>query len=157
MSLLEGRMEKKADALAGLFFILIGIGVMGRAIDLRIGTATDPKPGFFPLLGGAGLTILSGVFFVRSFLNRKVEVKPFGDLWRPLLLVVGLVAYVLTFNFLGYIIATFILSMIVLRLMDTRSWWVLAGTSLGLALASYFLFDRVLGVILPKGLLRSLF
>jgi len=146
-------MRKRADALAGIFFALVGIGVMVQAIGLGIGTATDPKPGFFPLLGGFGLTIISTILVVRSLGKHNIELKEFGDFWRPLVLVLGLGIYILTLDILGYIIATVILSAIVLHLMDTKPWWVLLGISLGLALASFLLFDRLLGVILPKGTL----
>jgi putative tricarboxylic transport membrane protein len=149
-------MRKRADALAGIFFALVGIVVMTQAIGLGIGTATDPKPGFFPLLGGLGLTVISTILLVRSLGEHSIELKEFGDLWRPLFLVLGLGIYILTLDMLGYIIATVILSAIVLHLMDTKPWWALFGISLGLALSSYFLFDRLLGVILPKGILIGL-
>lgn len=150
-------MEKKTDIWGSSFFILIGIGVTVRAVGLQIGTATEPKPGFFPFLGGIGLTVLSGIYLVRSlWRGGGPEDKIKGDLWRPTFLVLGLVIYVLTFNPLGYVLATFILSAIVLWIMDTRPWWTLAGVSLGLALASYILFDRLLGVTLPKGIMPGL-
>ena len=62
---------------------------------------------------------------------------------------IGLLAYVLLFDPAGYIIATIVLSVIVLRILDTKSWWVIGGVSLLLAFGTFFLFDRLLGMPLP--------
>jgi putative tricarboxylic transport membrane protein len=73
------------------------------------------------------------------------------------MIVLGLVVYVLIFDLAGYIVATIVLSAIVLRVMETKKRWILAVMSLILAVGSYVLFDRVLGVLLPNGILARFF
>jgi hypothetical protein len=53
----------------------------------------------------------------------------------------------------GYVISTIMLSAVVLRVLETKSWWVLAVVSLVLSIGSYLLFVRLLGVTLPNGIL----
>jgi hypothetical protein len=56
---------------------------------------------------------------------------------------------------LGYIIATALLSAVMLRVLETK-FRMLLPVSLLLAIGSYILFDRLLGVSLPGGPLARL-
>lgn len=150
-------MRHFGEILASLFFMLVGIGVTIGGIELRVGTATEPKAGFFPFLGGIALMALSVILGAQAWSGRTPGTKAFGDLWRPVSLVIGLVIYAALFDILGYIVATAILSVITLCVLETKKWWVVIALSLTLAIGSYILFDRVLGVTLPKGILEGLF
>lgn len=149
-------MRKLSDILASLFFALIGIGAIIEAIKLRVGTATEPQPGFFPFLGGVVITILSMVLFSQAWRGKSAGSQTFGDLWRPASLILGLFFYISVLNFLGYIISTTILGAIVLCIMDTKPWWVLGGVSLFLSIGTYILFDRLLSMPLPSGILAGI-
>lgn len=149
-------MRKLGDVLASLFFTFLGIGVTIAAIKLRMGTATEPQPGFFPFLGGVALTIFSVILFVQAWRGRGIETQILGSFFRPAILILGLIVYIFILDLVGYIIATTILSAIVLQIMDTKPWWVLAAVSLVLSIGSYILFDWLLGVTLPKGMLIAL-
>jgi putative tricarboxylic transport membrane protein len=143
------------DVLASLFFGFIGVGVIVGAIKLRIGTATEPQPGFFPFLGGIALILLCIILLFQAWRGRTAA-HPFGELKRPAILILGLVFYVAVMDFLGYVIATVILSALVLFIMDTERWWVLVGVSLFLSLGTFYLFDRLLAMPLPEGLLAGI-
>lgn len=149
-------MRKLGDLLAGFFFTFIGVGATIGAIKLRVGTATEPQPGFFPFLGGVAITILSAILLIQAWRGRSVGIQTLGDLWRPTALILGLIFYISVLNFLGYIISTTILSAIVLRIMDTKSWWVLTGVGFILAIMTYILFDRLLSMPLPSGILTGI-
>jgi putative tricarboxylic transport membrane protein len=146
-------MKKWSDIIASLFFAFIGMGVMLKAVQLRIGTATEPQPGFFPFLGGITITILSGFLLVQAWRGRSAGTQSFGNLRRPSLLILGLFFYVFLLDALGYIISTTLLAAIVLYIMETKPWWVLAGVSLSLSIGTFILFDRLLSMPLPKGIL----
>jgi len=142
--------------LAGLIFVLIGVGVIIGALTLRVGSATEPQPGFFPFVGGVLLLILSSILFVQGLRGRSLGTKAFGELRRPAILIVAMVVYVVILDGVGYVIATIMLSAIVLRILETKSWWVIVVASLVLSVGSYILFDRLLGVTLPNGILAKL-
>ncbi len=54
---------------------------------------------------------------------------------------------------LGFVIGTLIASGLILRILSVKSWRVLVITSLGLSIGTYLLFDRLLGIDLPMGML----
>ena len=73
---------------------------------------------------------------------------------RPTILVVGLLIYSLILDLAGYVIATTMLSAVVLFVMDVKIWWKVLAIGLVVSLASYALFDRLLGITLPPGILE---
>jgi len=148
-------MRKPGEIAVGICFLGIGIGFTIGAVQLQIGKPTEPQPGFFPFLGGVILIVLSALFLFRAQLGRPGETLAFGKLRRPGIVVLGLTLYVAGMEPLGYIIVTALLSAAILRVLETR-FRVLFPVSLLLAVGSYILFDRLLGVTLPGGLLAKL-
>jgi putative tricarboxylic transport membrane protein len=146
-------MRSLGDIIGGLFFLALGIWAIIGAHKLHVGTVTEPQPGFFPFLGGVTLAALSGILLFQALLGRSKGTGAFGALWRPIAMIMGLVLYVAILDSIGYILATIVLSLILLRALDTKTWWVLAVAALCITFGSYILFDRALGVTLPRGLL----
>jgi putative tricarboxylic transport membrane protein len=72
------------------------------------------------------------------------------------MLIAVLIAFVGLLEPLGYIIASPIIVVLALRIMGIRSWRVLLTTSLGLSIGTFILFDRLLGITLPVGILSRL-
>ncbi len=149
-------MRNTGDLTAGLFLAFIGIGATIEGLRLHLGTMTGPLPGFFPFLSGLTLTSLSSILLVRAFCRASQPVRSLKNPLRPAILVAGLVVYISIFALAGYIISTLVLAAVILRIMDTRPWWVIILASLILAVGSYFLFDRLLDVSLPGGFLKGL-
>ena len=148
-------MRKPGEIGVGICFLGIGIGFTIGAIRLQIGKPTEPQPGFFPFLGGVILIVLSAIFLFQAQLGRTGETQAFGKLRRPVIVVLGLILYVAGLESLGYIVATALLSAVMLRVLETK-FRALFPVSLLLAIGSYILFDRLLGVTLPGGLLAKL-
>jgi putative tricarboxylic transport membrane protein len=145
-------MRKPGEIVAGLCFLAIGIGFTVGAVKLRIGAPTEPQPGFFPFWDGLMLIALSVVFLVKAWGGRAGESHAFGRLGGPAVVVVALILYVAAMETVGYVITTALLSAVVLKVLETKL-RMLVLMSLVLAVASYLLFDRLLGVTLPPGLL----
>lgn len=80
----------------------------------------------------------------------------FGAWWRPASLMAGMAIYSVILDFVGYVVATIILSVIILRISETKKWWKIIAVSFAASLGSYVLFDRILGVTLSPGLLRGI-
>jgi putative tricarboxylic transport membrane protein len=146
-------MHKQSNLVASLFLILVGITAILGSNRLGVGTIRDPGAGFFPFLGGISLIVLSFFLLVQALRGRRMGVQSFGELLRPCILVIGLLAYALLFDPLGYIITTIILSVVVLLILEEKSWWIVGGVSLLIAVGTYILFDRFLQTPLPAGIL----
>ena len=147
-------MRKSGDVGVGIFFLAIGIVFMIGAVKLQVGVPTEPRPGFFPFIDGIILIVLSGLFLFQVWGGKAGESQAFGKMGGPVLVVLTLILYVATLETLGYIITTTILSAVVMKVMETKP-RILVLVSLTLAVVSYLLFDRLLGVTLPRGLLAA--
>jgi putative tricarboxylic transport membrane protein len=99
-------------------------------------------PRAFPMLL-AGAIALCGLWLL--FKGRfKAEANPAGANLRIALMLVYCLAYALLFEWLGFIVATALATILVGRLFG-GAWSVLF----------FFLFDRVLDVVLPLGILET--
>jgi uncharacterized membrane protein YhhN len=149
-------MRNLADVVAGIVLIFVGIGAIVGAVGLRVGTPTEPQPGFFPFLSGLSIFILSSIILVQGWLGRTENRIRFGEIRRPAMLIAVLIAFVGLLEPLGYVLACPIIVVLALRIMGIRSWKVLLTTSLGLSIGTFVLFDRLLGITLPVGILSHL-
>ncbi len=148
-------MRKTGDVVASLILIAVGTAVLFASVPLQVGTPREPQPGFFPFVSGSILIVLALLLLINAYRGRTAGMQAFGQLWRPITLIVGLFFYSIVLDPLGYVIATIVLSAVILRVLDTKSWWKLAGVSFGLSMGTYLLFDRLLGVSLPHGILQA--
>jgi putative tricarboxylic transport membrane protein len=148
-------MRKNGDMWAGFFFAFFGIAVVIGSLGLPLGTPLDPQPGFFPLLAGVFLSGLSIIHLIRAFLKKSGPMQAFGAVWRPAFLIAGLFIYTFILDPVGYVIATIFLSVIILRILESKSWWKLVTISVAASIGTYVLFDRIMGVTLPLGILKG--
>ena len=146
-------MKNKSDVIGSLCLFFIGIGALIGAFQLKVGTPVEPQPGFFPFLGGVILLIFSIIIFFQGWGGQKQRKVAFGEIRRPALLLAVLVLLVAVLDHLGYVIGTFLASVLILRILQVKSWRALILTGLCLSIGTYVLFDRLLGVELPVGIL----
>jgi len=149
-------MKNRSDAAGSLFLFLLGVGAIIGAIRLKVGSPTEPQPGFFPFLGGLSLIVFSAIIFLKGRTGQSQKKVVFGDVGRPALLLVVMIVLVGVLDRLGYVIGTFIASGLILRILNVKSWRVLLLTSLCLSIGTYILFDKLLGIELPVGILIRL-
>ena len=149
-------MKNTGDVVGSLFLFLLGIGAVIGAMRLKVGSPTEPQPGFFPFLGGLALIVLSFIIFLKGWMEQSENKVAFGEVGRPALLLVVLIGLVAVLDNVGYVIGTFIASGLILRILNVKSWRVLLLTSLCLSIGTYILFDKLLGIDLPVGILVRL-
>jgi hypothetical protein len=149
-------MKNRSDAVESCFLFLLGMGAVLGAIRLKVGSPTEPQPGFFPFLGGLSLIVVSSFIFLKGWLGKSHKKVAFGEVGRPALLLVVMIALVAVLDWVGYVIGTFIASGLILRILNVKSWRTLILTSLCLSIGTYILFDKLLGIDLPVGILARL-
>ncbi len=149
-------MKNRIDTIGSLILFFLGIGAVGGAIRLHIGTPTQPQPGFFPFLAGISLIILSPIIFLKGRYVMEPKKNLFGEVSRPAMLLLVMIGIVVTLSYVGYVIGSFIASVLILRIMRVKSWSVLLLTGLFISSGTYLLFDKLLGVELPVGFLSVL-
>jgi hypothetical protein len=149
-------MAKYGEAIASLCFVLFAAAAVALSMRLPLGTALEPMPGLVPLIASSFLLVVSLVQVVLS-LRGKEEFDGMGENWkRPAALIVGLFFYSFSLNYIGYILATLALSILIMKVLEPKAWLEPILVSLGLTTFSYVLFDRLLEVNLPEGPLAAL-
>lgn len=85
--------KNRRDFVAGLLFVLCGIGYAWAASLHEIGHATEMGAGFFPLALAALLLVLGAWLVFKSLILESDGGGALGDMaWGPLLAVLGVLA-----------------------------------------------------------------
>ena len=152
---------KQRDVIASLAWLAVGCLFCVPAFRYTLFRGAVPGPGFFPFCAGIILVGLSLVALLKALRagrpdDRKADAGffPRPDSRKKLLFALGaLLAYWLTLERLGFLIATFLFLVFLLRSIEPRKWAVALGTAFLATTLSYALFNVWLRVQLPRGLL----
>jgi putative tricarboxylic transport membrane protein len=126
-----------------------------EASKLPFGSIETPGPGFFPLCLAAGFSLVALVLVIRSRGEREGEgaaplILP-GRRGKVIAAIVTLVVYALVLEWLGFVVATFLLMVVLFRAVEPQRWLVALGGAAACALLSHVVFRLWLGVRLPHG------
>lgn len=148
---------KFSDQSCCVFWLAISVLVCVESSKVSVGTLHSPSAGFFPFWSGVALGVFSIATMMNSILKKKVDEKA-ADLWRGMdwhkviLVVIFLFIYAIFLPKLGYLIATFGLMTLLFGIMKRPRLWIQVVSALITVLATYFIFDVWLKVLLPKGI-----
>jgi hypothetical protein len=148
--------RKHADALTGTFLLATGIGLCYRANQLGLGQVSDPGPGFTIFLAATVLVVLSVVLVASSLWLPENEAGGESDAirWGKIgLIFISLIVYGLVLRKLGFVLSTFLLVLIFLRLIERKTWFVALLSGVAMSLGTYVVFDWLLQARLPRGVL----
>jgi putative tricarboxylic transport membrane protein len=147
---------KTYDQYSTLFWIFVALLICIESARLPLGSLGDPGPGLLPLGAGAILGMLSCVCYAQARLTKSQGVTQAWfpqERWKGLGLVLSaLIGYAICLEFLGFLLTTFFLMIILFRGVEPQKWTV---TILGSALTSflsYALFQLWLKTQLPTGI-----
>jgi hypothetical protein len=146
---------RKGQVYAGVILLALGIFVCHQAVQLNLGQASRPGPGFVPFGLGSLLILLSIFYLVPIFRSLKREGKPPpSDRLIRTVLAVGILCFFSgVLNWLGYLISTLLLFLLWLILIERKQWPVTVGLA-GLALLFVYFFNLLFSVQLPRGIVR---
>lgn len=146
------------DRILGALCVLLALAMAWAAHGYAAEISYEPVgPRAFPTLLAAVLA-LAGLWLAlrpaRAAAPADAALGPrHSGLGLPLALTVGaMLTYALLFQWLGFVLATALMTVPVGRSFGGRPLPLLA-TGLGLGLGLFFLFDKVFDVILPTGVL----
>jgi putative tricarboxylic transport membrane protein len=142
-----------------IFLILFAGLVCVGSRRLGYGSFSDPGAGFMPLLSGLLLGFLALADLASGVITRWKEDRKDAELWadidwgRLLTTIIVLLVYLIIMPRIGFSLPTFVLLMILFRVIEPRPWWFVVLLSLATTLAFYLGFQVALGVELPAGIL----
>ena len=140
------------DRLFGVFLLFLGVYVVYGGLTLEVPFSYDPLgPKTFPVILGALLSALSLVVIAKP---EKSHFPQSATMLNTVLIVVLLVLYSLSFNFLGFLLSTALLVFFISRIFKGTTKQAL-GSAIGVSLSVYVLFGVLLDVALPSGKLFS--
>lgn len=161
--------DRRADLALSLTITLVGVFVLFTAQDIRLGAINDPLGprgmptflGAFMVVGGAALVITrlarwrgeSGNQVASDGRDDDAPGTP-ASFRRTLLVIAASAGYAAVLEPLGFLVATALLMMILLYVMEISLWPAAVAGGIGCAVACYLLFAVVLTVRLPAGVLE---
>ncbi|OZI77020.1 tripartite tricarboxylate transporter TctB family protein [Bordetella genomosp. 12] len=142
------------DRLLGIIALVLAAFMTWAGWDIEAPFAYEPVgPRAFPLL----IALVIGLCGLRLAIKggNPVHPNPPGANGRIVLMLLFAAAYAFLFEWLGFVIATAIMTVAVGRLFG-GSWIKTAIGGLVMGLLFFLLFDKVLDVVLPGGVLEGL-
>ena len=146
----------RSQRITNVLFILIGIYVtIYSFVQLGFGTMKRPGPGSFTLVCGAGILVMSLIWFFTEWKDKDDTPLFEKGGWIPPSFGVGVtLIYALLIQPLGYIISTAVFIALWQILISRAKPLTVIFFSLGGTVIMWVLFKFLLGVPLPTGLLR---
>ena len=135
-----------------LFFIMFSAAICVESYKLGLGTFHRPRSGFFPFLLGAAIGVLAIILqFIKVFSKAQTNIEISVPFKRIVPLGVSLFVYVLLIDLIGFVLATSLLVVFFLKMMESLSWKITAPVAIGIPLLAYLVFRVLLRVQLPRG------
>lgn len=142
------------DRTLGGLALLASLGLLVFGWGLVAPFAYEPVgPRAFPLLTAALIGACGLALVVRPGPDEAPNAP--GVNVGILSISAALFAYALLFQPLGYVLSTALMCVVIARIFGA-GWLQAALTGIGLSVVSFLLFDRLLDVVLPTGLLGGL-
>jgi hypothetical protein len=149
------------DGVTGLILLAISLFLLFKSFQLPSLPIVPVGPGFYPAIvlsfmaAGSALLVLQDVMKHRQAAAAAATDAPPRN-YRLVAIAFAIVgAYVVLLPLLGFRLATLLfvsaLQAALGRPRTTRQWTVLAAIALGTTILSYFIFERYLLVLLPRG------
>ena len=148
----------RADTVTALLALALAIYIAFEGKAMGLGHPSDPGSGYIQFWTGLIMCGLALTQLVHSLLpnaNKASLGSVFVDIrWGKVLYVTALlVAYTAVLDYLGFIIATFILLVVLFKTVEPQSWMVaLIGSTLT-TLVAWGVFVAWLGTQMPAGAL----
>jgi len=150
----------RAETFTAALMLALAVYIAYEGYDLGLGRASDPGSGYIQFWTGVIMGGLSATLLVHSFLpsaDKSGIGAPFAEIrWGKVLYVTALlVAYTIALEYLGFIITTFILLVVLFKTVEPQGWAVsLIGAALTTGVA-WLVFVYWLGQQLPSGSLLA--
>ncbi len=149
------------DRAASLLFLVTGIYGLYFSLQLPIGRWNEPGPGVFPLALSILLLISGAAWFILG--KRRMEEKGEGGkaggdaitkkMAIPLKIIVLTALIILALNRVGYLVASSLYIFVLLFWVSRYRVIVSIGLAVGIGVGSWYFFERILSVQLPRGIL----
>ena len=151
---------ERYDRWLSLVWMTLGLGQCFESWRLGLGTISEPESGFMPFVLGLVIIVLAALLLVESSVAVKRSPGKKGSLWsevhwrRILWVSLLLLGYSLLLPKIGYLLATFLLAVFLLRGADPMKWVTTLVIGFLTSVITYYVFGVWLSVPFPRGILN---
>jgi len=148
--------KKDGDFWGSLFLMIVSGLVIREALDLEVGTPSNPGSGFMVFGASVTLGLLALSQFVASVTARARAAESVAERirWgRIFAVILAIVLYIVALRPVGYLVCTFLLLSVLFQVLERGRW---ASRTIGAASTSfvtYVIFAKMLQLNLPRGLI----
>jgi len=156
-------MKFKIDALIGFIVIVLSSLILFVLIptipqDIFQTGRKSISPEFFPTVIAIAMMVFGTILIITSYLAPSAGKESEPKIGKKELFRVFLVAstglfYVLLMYLIGYLIPSIVILAFLLWLYGENRWTVIFPLTVGISLALFYLFGRVLMLMMPQGVL----
>jgi len=139
------------DRWSGTILVLLGIFVVWERRVLPLGTHSQPGPGYFPLLLALLLIIFGGILIFQGRSSRSIRSISWKESPHAVAILGCCVFATLFLERIGYRITMIALLGFLFGILERMRLWLVLSLTLGLALGTFWVFDTLLKVPLPRG------
>jgi putative tricarboxylic transport membrane protein len=152
---------KNKDRTSAMVGVGIGILISISSYGLGLGNWHEPGPGFMPFFSGLMISLLGVVVFMEALFRREPEpALPEGKKelllfrnWKVIVTLGMLFAYALFIDLIGFALDTFLFLGVLLWVVERFKGWKALSLAAVFTGAIYLLFEVLLKVQMPSGLL----
>ncbi len=148
---------KRANLAAAIGLLLLAGFILFESRHLSFGTFRVPHTGFYPKILTGLVLLLSLVCLAQTLrektIDRPTEKIPAEGWFRIGATLATLIGFALVLEWLGFLLSTFLLMVLLLRAIEAPKWSKVIVVALVTAALSYGIFSWLLGVPLPAGVL----
>jgi putative tricarboxylic transport membrane protein len=147
---------KRQEQIGCIFFNLFSLLAIFGGYKLGLGKIENPGPGFFPFWAGIFLLIISFQLLIKTTIMQvKDDAKVWAHIkWNKIVVtLLSLIVYALVFNWLGFVLSTFLLMLVLFKLVDPQKLVLPLISSLLTVGVAYVVFKIWLKLYFPEGLL----
>ncbi len=150
----------KAERISSVFWLCFGLVACIESYRAGLGTLHMPGPGFLFFWSGVVLCLMSLIILIPAWAgrkNEKVGETIFGEKFprKVVLVPASILVYAILMEPLGFIPATLLLFLFILRMVEKKGWLFAIWVSVLVTAAAYMIFDVWLQAQLPKGVLEN--
>lgn len=156
---------RKADLYVAAILAFFSVYLMVKSADLPIGIIKGEGPGggAFPFWLAAGMLICSVLIFIRTYLRispegKSTEIFMSREAYRLITTVtIALTIMIGMIHIVGMYVAIPLFMVYYIRQIGAHSWLIALAMAITSAVMTFTLFEKILVIPLPKGLLEPLF
>jgi putative tricarboxylic transport membrane protein len=139
------------DRVSGVVLILIGLFVTWERRTLPLGTAGNPGPGYFPLLLAILLILFGTIMVLRGNHGRLFSTLTWSEAPHAIPILGCCIFIALFMERIGYRITLLLVLGFLFGIIERISVWLVLLLTIVLSAGSFWLFDNLLRVPLPRG------